>query len=55
MVLFEKLMEKYKVQGNRTNDIEVISIMLMHNEKTLSTFNIKEFKEIEEIEILQVH
>lgn len=52
--IFERLLKKYKPIGNRVFDIEIVSIMLSYNVKSLATFNKKDFKVIEEIELIDL-
>jgi predicted nucleic acid-binding protein len=49
---FQVLLKKYKPKGNRVYDIEIVSIMLANNIKRVATFNIDDFKNIEEVEII---
>lgn len=49
---FEMLFQKYKPKGNRVYDIEIVSIMLANNIKHVATFNVDDFKNVSEIEIL---
>ena len=49
---FEMLCRKYKPHGNQVFDIEIVSIMVANELKTIATFNNKDFRNISEIEIL---
>ncbi len=49
---FQVLLKKYKPKGNRVYDIEIVSIMLANNIKRVATFNVDDFKNIDEIEII---
>ena len=50
--IFQELVKKYKPVGNRVFDIEIVSIMLSKKIKKLFTFNIKDFKDVEEITLI---
>jgi len=50
--IFKQLCSKYQPKGNQVFDMEIISIMLANNIDTVATFNYKDFKDIEEIRIL---
>jgi predicted nucleic acid-binding protein len=50
--LFTELIGKYKPRGNRIFDIEIVSVMLANDVKNLATFNIADFKNITEINLL---
>ena len=50
--LFHKLIKKYKPVGNRVFDIEIVSIMLSKKIKNLFSINVKDFKDVEEITLL---
>lgn len=50
--IFTELIEKYKPRGNRIFDIEIVSVMLANEVKNLATFNIDDFKNITEINLL---
>ncbi len=51
--IFHNLMSKYNVKGNRTYDIEIVSIMFVNGIDTIATFNHKDFININEIQILK--
>jgi len=51
LVHFEKPVEKYAPKGNRVFDVEIVSIMLHHDIKLISTFNGKDFIAISEVKI----
>jgi predicted nucleic acid-binding protein len=48
---FETLIKKYNPIGNQVYDIEIVSVMLANKIKKLATFNEKDFKNIEEVEL----
>jgi len=52
--IFENLIKKYKPRGNRVYDIEIVSIMLANELKKIATANIDDFKNISEIEVLEI-
>ncbi len=52
--IFTELIEKYQPRGNRIFDIEIVSIMLANEVKNLATFNINDFKNIIEINLLSI-
>lgn len=52
LIIFTELIEKYKPRGNRIFDIEIVSVMLANDVKNLATFNIDDFKNITEINLL---
>ena len=51
--IFEKLIKKYKPVGNIVFDVEIVSIMLSYNISKIATFNVKDFKNIEEVELFK--
>jgi predicted nucleic acid-binding protein len=51
LLVFENLMQKYQPTGNRIYDIEIASVMIESQIPLISTFNVKDFNNIEEIEI----
>jgi predicted nucleic acid-binding protein len=53
--IFEKLIQKYKPQGNRVYDTEIVSIMLANNLKSIVTANTSDFKSIDEIQIIEIN
>lgn len=52
IVKFLELIFKYKPQGNKVHDIEIVTIMISNGISSIATFNIKDFSGIEGIEIL---
>jgi predicted nucleic acid-binding protein len=48
---FELLLRKYQPKGNRVFDVEIVSVMLAYDIKKIATFNIDDFKHINEVEI----
>ncbi|MBS3742621.1 MAG: PIN domain-containing protein [Candidatus Cloacimonetes bacterium] len=52
--IFEHLYNKYLPEGNRIYDLEVVSIMLYHEIPSLSTFNVRDFQNIDEIELYEI-
>jgi predicted nucleic acid-binding protein len=52
--IFENLIKKYKPRGNRVFDIEIVSIMLANELKRIATANIEDFKNITEIEVIEI-
>lgn len=54
LFIFEKLIKKYKPVGNIVFDIEIVSVMLSYNISYLATFNTKDFRGIEEIELYKL-
>ena len=51
---FEKLIQKYQPKGNQVYDIEIVSMMLANGLKTIATANIGDFKNINEIELIEL-
>ncbi len=51
---FEILLQKYHPKGNLVYDIEIVSIMLANNLKTIATANIGDFENIEEIVLFEI-
>mgnify|MGYP006295013547 CR=1 FL=1 len=51
---FEELITKYHPQGNRVYDIEIVSILKTNNINKLATFNIRDFKDIEEVQLIDM-
>lgn len=51
-LLFYKLLKKYKPSGLRIHDFEIISIALANGVKRIATENVSDFKNIEEIKIV---
>ena len=52
MKIFIEMIKKYNPRGNRFFDIEIVSIMIANDIKKIATINYKDFKNIEEIEII---
>ncbi len=52
--IFESLIKKYNPRGNRVYDIEIVSIMLANGLSKVVTANIGDFKNIEEIELIEI-
>ncbi len=52
--IFEFLNKKYKPKGNRVYDIEIVSIFLSKNINKIATINRKDFKNIIEIELIDL-
>ncbi len=52
--IFETLIKKYKPRGNRIYDIEIVSIMLANELTKVATANIDDFKNISEIEVIEI-
>ena len=50
---FLKIIKTYNIKGNQVYDMEIASIMLANGINTIATFNHKDFREINEIEILK--
>ena len=48
---FSDLLKKYQPTGLRIHDFEIISIALAHRISSIATFNTKDFKTIEEINL----
>lgn len=46
--------EKYNIIGQQIHDAAIAATMLAHNIKTIFTFNIKDFKHIKEIKLLNL-
>lgn len=53
LLLFEELIEKYRPEGNRIYDIEIVSVMASYKVPLLGTFNLKDFINIDEIDIYE--
>ena len=52
--IFENLIKKYKPRGNRVYDIEIVSIMLANELNKVATANIDDFKNIDEIDLIEI-
>ncbi|MFN3555767.1 MAG: type II toxin-antitoxin system VapC family toxin [Bacteroidales bacterium] len=52
MVLFEKLIEKYKSKGNRVYDLEIASVVATYGLDYLASFNRVDFEKIDEVKLL---
>ena len=50
---FVKIISDNDIKGNKVYDMEIVSIMLAHGLDTIATFNHKDFKGIDEIQILE--
>ena len=51
---FENLITKYKPTGNRVYDIEIVSMLTTNNIDKLATFNIRDFQNIEEVQLIDM-
>jgi len=51
LAIFENLMQKYQPKGNRTYDLEIVSIALANQVTDIATHNIKDFANITEINV----
>ncbi|MEK7255900.1 MAG: type II toxin-antitoxin system VapC family toxin [Bacteroidota bacterium] len=51
---FETLIKKYEPKGNRVFDLEIVSVMLANNLVKIATFNIGDFKDVDEVEIFSI-
>lgn len=54
LLIFETLIQQYQPKGNQVYDIEIVSIMMANHIKHVATFNQKDFKNIHEIQILDI-
>ncbi|MGH2643995.1 MAG: type II toxin-antitoxin system VapC family toxin [Chitinophagaceae bacterium] len=54
LLIFETLIQQYQPKGNQVYDIEIVSIMMAHHIKYIATFNHKDSKNIQEIQILDI-
>ncbi|TAN00121.1 MAG: PIN domain-containing protein [Chitinophagaceae bacterium] len=54
LLILETLIQQYQPKGNQVYDIEIVSIMMANNIKYVATFNQKDFKNIHEIQILDI-
>jgi len=52
--VFESLIKKYRPRGNKVYDIEIVSIMISNQLKKVATANIDDFKNISEIEVIEI-
>lgn len=50
--IFKKLLQKYKPTGLKIHDFEIASIGLANDITQIVTFNTKDFKEIEEVNLI---
>jgi len=50
-LIFQNLLHKYQPIGLQIHDYEILSIGLANQVKTVATFNEKDFKKVEEIEL----
>lgn len=53
--IFEQLNEKYKPKGNRVFDIEIVSVLTCYNIRKIASLNVKDFKDITEIELIEIN
>nr|NQU89181.1 PIN domain-containing protein [Bacteroidota bacterium] len=54
LLKFEFLLKKYQPKGNRVYDIEIVSIMLANELKNIVTANITDFKNVTEVELIDI-
>ena len=54
IVIFQKLLSKYRPVGQRIHDFEIVSIGLGNGINRLATLNRKDFAEIEEIKLIGI-
>ena len=52
--IFENLYNKYLPKGNLIYDLEVVSIMLHYEIPFIGSFNIRDFQNIDEIELYEI-
>jgi len=52
--VFLELMDRYKTTGLRVHDFEIVSIGLADGIDRVATFNKKDFKNVEEISLLEI-
>lgn len=52
---FENLICQYKPKGNRVYYIEIVSLMLAYNIQLIATANIEDFKNIREINLIEIN
>lgn len=50
--IFADLLIKHKPSGNRVYDIEIASVMISNDIHKIATFNVNDYNEIDEIEII---
>ena len=50
--VFKKMLQKYKPEGLKIHDFEIVSIVLANEINRIATFNIKDFEIIEEISLI---
>ena len=50
-IVFRELLHKYKPSGLKIHDFEIVSIGLANKIKTVATFNVKDVKDINEINL----
>ena len=53
MKLFSELIKKYPEASRRTYDTFLVATMLSHDISKIATFNIRDFKHFEEIEVIK--
>lgn len=51
---FQDLVKNYQPKGNRVFDFEIVSVMMARKINKLFTFNGKDFKQINEIELISI-
>lgn len=49
---WERLIGSYDVQGKRTHDVRLVAMMLLHSVPTILTFNDRDFRQFNEISVL---
>lgn len=54
LAIFLKLMENYEPRGLKVHDLEIISIGLSADIHQVATFNEKDFRDISEINLLEI-
>jgi len=54
IVIFEKMIVKYKPKGNRVYDLEIASVAAAYGIDFLASFNRDDFKDIDEIKLLSM-
>lgn len=52
--ILSNLIKLYSPKGLRIHDMEIIAISLAHNINLVATFNIKDFRQVNEIELLNL-
>ena len=51
-MLFYELLRKYNPSGLRIHDFEIVAIALAHNINCIASFNISDFRQIEELRLV---